>query len=72
MVDADAAYHALGQPEIPQSYNEEFVRLLAQSMSHELEHCDLTHGDPIMTARIALAHLREDPDYYKKLKAAGL
>jgi hypothetical protein len=39
----------------------------------ELEHgrrdreTDLTHDDPILTAQIALAHLREIPDYYSRL-----
>jgi hypothetical protein len=40
----------------------------------ELEHglgdpeTDVTHDDPIMTAKIALAHLREIPDYYTRLE----
>ena len=39
----------------------------------ELEHgqrdpdTDVTHDDPIITAKIALAHLREIPDYYTRL-----
>lgn len=39
----------------------------------ELEHgrrdprTDVTHDDPLMTAKIALAHLREIPDYYTRL-----
>jgi hypothetical protein len=39
----------------------------------ELEHgrrdpeTDVTHDDPIVTAKIALAHLREIPDYYARL-----
>ena len=39
----------------------------------ELEHgrrdpkTDVTHDDPIMTAKIALAHLNEFPDYYTRL-----
>lgn len=46
---------------------------LQAGMNVELsEHCDITHGDPIMTAKIALAHLREDPLYYDKLTKAGL
>lgn len=39
-----------------------------EGMNHELEHQDVTHGDPLMTAKIAMAHLREDPAYYTKLK----
>lgn len=38
----------------------------------ELEHRDITHGDLEMTGTIALAHLKEDPKYYTKLKKAGL
>ena len=40
----------------------------------ELEHgsrsprTDVTHDDPILTGKIALAHLMELPDYYKRLK----
>jgi hypothetical protein len=45
---------------------------LLEGINVELEHCDVTGGDLVMTAKIALAHLREDPDYYKKLKDAGL
>lgn len=33
----------------------------------ELEHKDVTNGDIILTAKIALAHLKEDPKYYDKL-----
>ncbi len=40
---------------------------LEQGMLVEREHKDATHCDPLMTARIALAHLREDPLYYRKL-----
>jgi hypothetical protein len=39
----------------------------------ELEHggrdprTDVTHDDPVVTAKIALAHLNEFPDYYTRL-----
>jgi Protein of unknown function (DUF5661) len=39
----------------------------------ELEHgrvdpeTDVTHDDPVVTGKIALAHLREIPDYYTRL-----
>lgn len=39
----------------------------------ELEHgrrdpdTNVTHDDPVITAKIALAHLREIPDYYTRL-----
>jgi hypothetical protein len=45
---------------------------LLEGMQVELEHCDVSEGDPVLSARIALAHLRETPDYYEKLKKAGL
>lgn len=41
----------------------------------ELEHgvrdaeTDVTHDDPLMTGKIALAHLREIHDYYSRLLA---
>lgn len=40
----------------------------------ELEHgtkyseCNVTKNDPILTGKIALAHLKEFPDYYTRLK----
>jgi hypothetical protein len=30
---------------------------------------DVTGDDPVITAKIALAHLREFPDYYDRLEA---
>lgn len=39
-----------------------------QGLVVEAEHKDVTHGDPDMTARIALAHLKERPDYYSRLQ----
>ncbi len=46
--------------------------LLREGMNVEREHCDITNGNPLKTARIALAHLEETQDYYEKLKKAGL
>lgn len=49
----------------------EFLR----GINEELEHgrragkLDVTHDDPRATARIALAHLREDPRYYTRMAA---
>ena len=37
-------------------------------MREESEHKDVTLGDPVMTAKIVLAHLREHEDYYSRLK----
>jgi len=41
---------------------------LLRGMNVELEHHDLTCGDPEDTGRIALSHLRERPDYYDRLE----
>lgn len=46
---------------------------LRRGMDVELEHgrrdpaTDVTEDDPVVTAKIALAHLREMPDYYERL-----
>ena len=37
-------------------------------MQAELEHRNVTHGDLVMTGKIAQAHLQEMPDYYTRLK----
>ena len=49
--------------------------LLARGMQSEAEHSrprgsvtDALHGDPLRTAQVALAHLRERPDYYELLE----
>lgn len=31
-------------------------------------HTNVTNGDPMMTGKIALAHLNEFPDYYTRLE----
>ena len=47
---------------------------LAKGMEVELEHgafdaeTDVTGDDPILTAKIAWAHLKELPDYYDRLE----
>ena len=44
-------------------------------MDVEMEHgtrfpdLDVTGDDPVITAKIALAHLREFPDYYERLES---
>lgn len=46
-----------------------------RGMEVELEHgshdprTDVTHDDPVMTGKIAWAHLLEIPDYYDRLDA---
>ena len=43
-------------------------------MDVEFEHgshdpqTDVTHDDPIVTGKIALAHMKEYPDYYERLE----
>jgi len=37
-------------------------------MSVEREHDDITHGKPEMINKIVMAHLKEDPNYYSKIK----
>lgn len=36
--------------------------------NHEIEHGQTVQGSPSTVARIAVDHLREDPQYYQKLK----
>jgi hypothetical protein len=40
---------------------------LLKGMNVELEHQDITHGDPVESAKIAMAHLKENPLYYQYL-----
>ena len=50
------------------------VEDVATGMNVESEHgkrfpdLDVTGDDPVITAKIALAHLREFPDYYDRLE----
>lgn len=45
-----------------------------RGMDVEFEHgsrdsqTDVTHDDPVITGKIALAHLKEFPDYYTRLE----
>lgn len=50
-----------------------------RGMEVELEHgtklgkdTNVTNNDPIKTAKIVLAHLKENPQYYDKLDSLGL
>jgi hypothetical protein len=51
------------------------VAQFRRGLDVELEHgrrdpaTDVTHDDPVLTAKIALAHLKELPDYYTRLAA---
>jgi hypothetical protein len=50
------------------------IKQLIQGYKIELEHgkgdpeTNVTNSDPVMTLKIAVAHLKEDPHYYTKLK----
>ena len=37
-------------------------------MSVEKEHSDITHGDSKIIEKIVMAHLKENPNYYSRLK----
>jgi hypothetical protein len=68
---ADEALAAIGIDLSDELYGSEELR---KGMNVELEHgtrfpdLDVTGDDPVMTAKIALAHLRELPDYYDRLE----
>ena len=42
---------------------------LKKGLEIEQEHADVTGGCPLMTAKIAISHLKEIPDYYTRLVA---
>jgi len=50
------------------------VEQFRAGMDIEFEHgsndpqTDVTHDDPIVTGKIALAHMKEFPDYYERLE----
>lgn len=54
------------------------MKSIVDGMNVELEHgtkhpiLNVTNDDPVLTCKIALAHLYEDKDYYWKLKSLGL
>ena len=56
------------------NWSEFDVEQFRMGMDVELEHglidsqTNVTDDDPLMTAKIALAHLNEFPDYYTRLK----
>ena len=70
--DATAALVAAGINISGEMYDLEDVR---DGMNVELEHgtrfpdLDVSGDDPVITLKIALAHLREFPDYYQRLEA---
>ncbi len=68
--DAVAALAAAGIDISDEDYGPDAVR---DGMNVELEHgsrfpdLDVTGDDAVTTAKIAVAHLREFPDYYERL-----
>lgn len=48
------------------------IHEVRKGMNVELEHTDITGGDPVLTCKITLAHLNENPNYYKLLEILGL
>lgn len=50
------------------------IEQFMDGMNVELEHgmrdpdTNVTNNDPVLTGKIALAHLKEFPDYYSRLK----
>jgi Protein of unknown function (DUF5661) len=73
--DAAAALAAAGVDISDERYGLEDVR---DGMNVELEHgtrfpdLDVSGDDPVITVKIALAHLREFPDYYERLEVMEL
>ena len=67
---AAAAAEAIGLAFDEEAFDLEALR---RGMTVELEHgrraaeTNVTDDDPVTTAKIALAHLRELPDYYDRL-----
>jgi len=49
---------------------EQFRMGMDVELEHGLEypHTNVTNDDPVMTGKIALAHLNEFPDYYTRLE----
>ena len=74
MFDTDDAVKALEAAGIDISDEPYDIEAVAAGMNVELEHgtrfpdLDVTGDDPVLTAKIALAHLREFADYYERLE----
>jgi hypothetical protein len=42
-------------------------KVFKSGMKIEWEHHNITHGNALLTGKIATAHLKELPDYYQRL-----
>jgi Protein of unknown function (DUF5661) len=75
MFDTDEAIDALVAAGIDIEGEQYGIEDVVAGMNVELEHgtrfpdLDVTGNDPVVTVKIALAHLREFPDYYSRLEA---
>lgn len=74
MFTTDDAAEAVARADIDISDERYGVDDVRDGMNVELEHgtrypdLDVTGDDPVVSAKIALAHLREFPDYYQRLE----
>lgn len=74
MFEANDAVEALREAAIDISDEPYTIDEVTTGMNVELEHgkrfpdLDVTGDDPVVTVKIALAHLREFPDYYDRLE----
>lgn len=75
MFTIEDTFDALAAAGIDISGEEYGIEQIRAGMNVELEHgtrspdLDVTGDDPVITVKIALAHLREFPDYYERLDA---
>jgi hypothetical protein len=75
--DVEAAAHMMGLELIPikelmkkkdRQHNQVAPCQLLKGLNVETEHMDITGGNLLATAHIAVAHLQELPDYYNRLE----
>ena len=43
------------------------MKPMSSAVAHDSQ-TDVTHDDPVLTGKIALAHMKEFPDYYERLE----
>lgn len=74
MFTKDDVAAALAAADIDISHERYGLEEVRDGMNVELEHgtrfpdLDVSGDDPVITLKIALAHLREFPDYYERLE----